>query len=233
MANCIIRHIPNAITCCNLLSGCMAVISALNGDSQTAFLWIAAGAVADFLDGMSARILKCYSSIGKELDSLSDLVTFGVAPAMLCLKMLGNVEWPFAQGFIPYLGLVIAVASALRLAKFNTDTRQTSSFLGLAVPADALFWCGIVQNGSFFAERQWAAWGLIAAIFLFAWLMLSEIPMFSLKFRDLSWRDNWLRYVFLAISLVLLVTLGYVGMSAVIVWYILLSLIFFKKKDVA
>lgn len=233
MANCIKKHIPNAITCCNLLSGCMAVASALRGEPGMAFIWVAAGAVFDFLDGMAARLLKSYSPLGKELDSLADLITFGLAPAMLCMKMLEGVEWPFAQGYIPYMGLVIAVASALRLARFNIDTRQTSSFLGLAVPANALFWCGLVQNGSFFANRLWAAWFFLALILLFAWLMVSEVPMFSLKFKNLSWKDNSLRYVFLAVSLVLMVTLGYVGMSAIIIWYIILSLTAFKNNDMA
>ena len=140
MANSITRHIPNTITCCNLLSGCMAVMAAFNADAWHALLWVVAGSLFDFCDGLSARLFKAYSPIGKELDSLADLITFGLAPSVLCVMTLRQFNYAndTIATIIPYIGLVIVVCAALRLAKFNTDERQTSSFLGLAVPANAL-----------------------------------------------------------------------------------------------
>ena len=225
MANRITRHIPNAITCCNLLSGCMAVMSAFNADAWHALLWVVAGALFDFCDGLSARALKAYSPIGKELDSLADLVTFGLAPAMLCLMTLRGLDYPGAAlaSFYPYIGLVLVVFAALRLAKFNTDERQTSSCLGLAVPANALFWCGLFQADM--TNLSYAPWIIGVLVILFAGLMVSEIPMFSLKFKSLKWADNKVRFIFLIVSVVILILLHEKGLSAVIGWYIILSIL--------
>ena len=225
MANFITKHIPNTITCCNLLSGCMAVLYAFQADAWHTLLWVVAGALFDFCDGLSARLLKAYSPIGKELDSLADLVTFGMAPAMLCLMTLRGFDYPcsaLASAF-PYIGLVLVVFAALRLAKFNTDERQTTSFLGLAVPANALFWCGLFQIE--LTALPYAPWIIGALAILFALLMVSEIPMFSLKFKTLKWADNKVRFIFLLVSLVILVLLRQKGLSAVIGWYIILSIL--------
>lgn len=227
MANAITRHIPNAITCCNLLSGCMAVMAALGGNVRTAFFWIIGGAAFDFCDGLSARLLHAYSPIGKELDSLADLVTFGVAPALLCMGMLRQFSWPCA--FFPYLALILVAFAALRLAKFNLDERQTTSFLGLAVPANALFWCGTVLWMQDIHETAFIGWILLVAIFAFAILMVSELPMFSLKFRNLGWKDNSVRFIFLAGAIVLILLFGMKGAAPTIVWYIVLSVIVRKK----
>ena len=225
MANRITRHIPNTITCCNLLSGCMAVMAAFNADAWHTLLWVVAGALFDFCDGLSARLIKAYSPVGKELDSLADLVTFGLAPAMLCLMMLRGYSYPsdILGTLYPYIGLILVVFAALRLAKFNTDERQTSSFLGLAVPANALFWCGLFQRD--LADIPFAPWSIGVLVLLFAWLMVSEIPMFSLKFKSLKWADNKVRFMFLIISVVILVALREKGLSAVIGWYIILSIL--------
>ena len=225
MANRITRHIPNTITCCNLLSGCMAVIAAFNSDAWHTLLWVVAGALFDFCDGLSARALKAYSPIGKELDSLADLITFGLAPAMLCLMTLRGFCYPTdSLGMIyPYIGLLLAVFAALRLAKFNTDERQTTSFLGLAVPANALFWCGLFQLDLNVIPA--APWIIGALVILFAGLMVSEIPMFSLKFKSLRWADNKVRFIFLIVSVVILVLLREKGLSAIIGWYIILSIL--------
>ena len=228
MANCITRHIPNTITCCNLLSGCMAVIAACGGCVRTAFLWIIAGAAFDFCDGLSARLLHAYSPLGKELDSLADLTTFGLAPALLCRNLLSGIEWQAGQAFIPYIALILAAFSALRLAKFNIDERQTTSFLGLAVPADALFWCGIclwLQG----ASSPVVGWIVIAGIILFSFLLISEIPMFSLKFKNLGWHDNYIRYIFLAGSAILALAFGIKGVAPIILWYIILSVCACRK----
>ena len=225
MANRITRHIPNTITCCNLLSGCLAVMAAFNADAWHTLLWVVAGALFDFCDGLSARLIKAYSPLGKELDSLADLVTFGLAPAMLCLMTLRGFSYAneTIASIIPYTGLVLVVFAALRLAKFNTDERQTSSFLGLAVPANALFWCGLFQMD--LSILPGAAGIVTPLIFLFSWLMISEIPMFSLKFKNLKWADNKIRFIFLIVSLVILIELHERGLAAVIGWYIILSIL--------
>ena len=225
MANSISRHIPNTITCCNLLSGCMAVMAAFNADAWHTLLWVVAGALFDFCDGLSARLFKAYSPIGKELDSLADLVTFGLAPSILCVMTLRQFSYAndTIATIIPYIGLVVVVCAALRLAKFNTDERQTSSFLGLAVPANALFVCGLFQ---FNLIDLPGAPGFIAPfVIFFSWLMTSEIPMFSLKFKSLRWADNKVRFIFLIVSVVILALLREKGLSAVIGWYIILSIL--------
>ena len=225
MANRITRQIPNTITCCNLLSGCMAVMAAFHADAWHTLIWVVAGALFDFCDGLSARLLKAHSPIGGELDSLADLVTFGLAPAMLCLMTLRQFSYgcQSLETIYPYIGLVLVVFAALRLAKFNTDERQTSSFLGLAVPANALFWCGLFQMD--LSTVPAAPWIIGALVILFAGLMVSEIPMFSLKFKSLKWADNKIRFIFLIVSVVILVLLQERGLAAVIGWYIILSIL--------
>ena len=225
MANRITRHIPNTITCCNLLSGCMAVMAAFNADAWHTLLWVVAGALFDFCDGLSARLLKSYSPIGKELDSLADLITFGLAPAMLCMMKLREFSYQndVIASMLPYIGLAIVVFAALRLAKFNTDERQTSSFLGLAVPANALFWCGFFQLELSAVPGAPGYIGSLALIF--SALMVSEIPMFSLKFKNLKWADNKVRFIFLTVSVVILILLRERGLAAVIGWYIILSIL--------
>ena len=225
MANSITRHIPNTITCCNLLSGCMAVMAAFNADAWHALLWVVAGSLFDFCDGLSARLFKAYSPIGKELDSLADLITFGLAPSVLCVMTLRQFSYgcDTLATVYPYIGLALVVFAALRLAKFNTDERQTSSFLGLAVPANALFWCGLFQlNLDVIPAAQWI---IGALVILFAALMVSEIPMFSLKFKSLKWADNKVRFIFLIVSVILIILLHERGLAAVIGWYIILSIL--------
>lgn len=222
MANCITKHIPNTLTCCNLLSGCMAVTAAFHCDAWHTLLWVVCGALFDFCDGFSARLLGAYSPLGKELDSLADLITFGLSPAVLCRSVL--MMYPGAGSFVPYLAFVLAAFAALRLAKFNIDERQTSSFIGLAVPANALFWCGLLQEGSWTFIKT-SPWIIVALAFVFAYLMVSEIPMFSLKFKNLKWADNKVRFIFLIASIAILAVLGPKGLAAVMLWYILLSVL--------
>ena len=225
MANRITRHIPNTITCCNLLSGCMAVMAAFHADAWHTLIWVVAGALFDFCDGLSARLIKAYSPLGKELDSLADLVTFGLAPAMLCLMTLRQFNYccQTLETVYPYIGLALVVFAALRLAKFNIDERQTSSFLGLAVPANALFWCGLFQLD--LSAVPAAPWIVGILVIVFAGLMVSEIPMFSLKFKSLKWADNKIRFIFLIVSVVIIILLQERGLAAVIGWYIILSIL--------
>ncbi|MCD8260545.1 MAG: CDP-diacylglycerol--serine O-phosphatidyltransferase [Bacteroides sp.] len=235
MAGSLTRHIPNTITCMNLFSGCIACIMAFEAHYKLAFLFIVIGAVFDFLDGLVARALKAYSSIGKELDSLADDITFGLAPALMVYTYLCGAAMPGppagAEKYIPYFAFLLAVFSALRLAKFNVDERQTSSFIGLPTPANALFWSSLIVG---LAARQDISSiytvVLIGLIFFFSWLMNAEIPMFSMKFRNLSWKDNKVVYIFLVVSIFLLIWLKIEGIAAVILWYILLSFLTARKK---
>lgn len=223
------KHIPNAITCMNLFSGCIAIVYAFQEAYLTAALFIALAAVFDFFDGFAARLLKAYSAMGKELDSLADVVSFGVAPGVMAYSFItsqsmatGNPIW-FA-----WFAFLIPVFSALRLAKFNLDERQSSSFLGLPTPANALFWAfGIGSSFNFFLTYSFDPIILVIGILLFSALLVLEIPMFSLKFKNFKWMGNRLRYYFLMGCIVLLVLLNINGISACIVWYILLSVLNF------
>lgn len=228
------RHIPNMITCCNLLSGCVAAVFAFEGVYTVAFACIIMGAVFDFFDGLTARALKVSSPIGKELDSLADVITFGLAPATMAYSWLcecasAHLDMLVASA-MPFAAFLLVAFSALRLAKFNVDERQTSSFIGLPTPANALFWGGLVIGSHDVVVAQPYGWVLVLVlIVLFSWLLVAEIPMFSLKFKNLSWKSNRIAYTFLLVSLVLLVVLGWGGLSAVIGWYIILSLLTQKR----
>ena len=235
MANCITRHIPNTVTCCNLFSGCIAVVMAYRGDYTAALGFIVLGAVFDFFDGMLARALQAYSPLGKELDSLADDVTFGVAPAMIVFSLFKEVPVPdflsVGEEIFPYAAFLIAVFSALRLAKFNIDTRQTSSFIGVPTPANALFWGSLVVGAhDFLVSDSFNALYLLGLVLLTSWLLVAEIPMFSLKFKNLSWRDNKVQFIFLLGCVPLILFLQVAGLAAVIIWYALLSLVTQRKS---
>ena len=228
------KHIPNTITCCNLLSGCVAAMFAFEGMYLFAFICIIMGAVFDFFDGLTARALKVSSPIGKELDSLADVITFGFAPAVMVFSWLRecadtNLCTPVAT-IVPFFAFLLVAFSALRLAKFNVDERQTSSFIGLPTPANALFWGALVLGSHDAIVAHPYGWVLvIALVMLFSWLLVAEIPMFSLKFKSLAWKANRTAYIFLIVSLVLLILLGLNGLSAVIGWYIILSILTQKR----
>lgn len=228
------KHIPNTITCCNLLSGCVAAVYAFEGVYPLAFAFIIAGAVFDFFDGLSARALKVSSPIGKELDSLADVITFGFAPATMVFSWLRECADAYLDMLIafamPFVAFLLVAFSALRLAKFNVDERQTSSFVGLPTPANALFWGALVIGSHDAIVEQPYGWVLVLGlVLLFSWLLVAEIPMFSLKFKNLSWKCNRIVYIFLLVSLVLLIVLGLNGLSAVIGWYIILSILTQKR----
>ena len=224
------RHIPNSITCCNLISGCIAVFYGLTYNMDAALLWIAIGAGFDFFDGMSARLLGVSSPIGKELDSLADVVTFGVAPSAMVFSELGVMPYPpcidTMREYLPFVAFTIAAFSALRLAKFNLDERQTTSFIGLPTPANALFWGALIVGTSTWWTAQPLAWAILLALCLFSsWILVSEVPMFALKFKTYGLADNKLRYGFILLSAALLVWLGWTGFSAIIICYVLLSIL--------
>ena len=230
------KHIPNAITCCNLFSGCVACVMAFSGNFEYAMLFIVLGAVFDFFDGMVARLLGVSSPLGVQMDSLADDITFGLAPATVIFSfMKDTLVYPaFLGGFaavLPYSAFLIAVFSACRLAKFNVDTRQTTSFIGLPTPANALFWSSLIVGGKEWLLGLNHAWALIMAlIFLFSYFLISEIPMFSMKFKNLSWKSNKTRYLFLIVSLPML-ALGYLAPVAIISWYLALSVVLSRRKS--
>lgn len=235
MANRITRHIPNTLTCLNLFSGCIACVMAFEARYEAALGFIILSAAFDFFDGMMARVLNAHSAIGKDLDSLADDISFGVAPSLIVFSLFKEMNYPEAMasmaGYFPYLAFLLAVFSALRLAKFNNDTRQTSSFVGLPVPANALFWASLAAGGhSWLTSDSLYPICLLLLVGLFSWLLVSEIPMFSLKFKNLSWKDNKVSFVFLIACIPLLLFMGVCSFSVIIVWYILLSLVTKKSR---
>ncbi len=219
------KNIPNIITCLNLVSGCMACVMALNDNCLGAFIFIIMAAVFDFFDGFAARLLKAYSNIGKELDSLADVVSFGVAPGMIIYVFLRNImldNYPASPWwYVALLAFLIPAFSALRLAKFNIDTRQTHSFIGLPVPADALFWSSLIYLlPALDIPPVYKIIGVILCIFLFSYLMVSEIPMFSLKFKSYGWRGNEARYILILAAIALFAMFNLSGISLIISLYI-------------
>ena len=183
------------VTCCNLISGCTATVFAICGVPEIALLFIILGAVFDFFDGMTARLLHVSSEIGKELDSLADDVTFGVAPASILFWYLNVIDYPsFLEDFrdyIPFIAFIISAFSALRLAKFNLDTRQTTSFIGLPTPANALFWGSLIVGGKeSLTNCHWSAIIIIILMLVMSYLLIAEIPMFSLKFKNWNFYYN-------------------------------------------
>jgi len=228
----IIRNIPNALTCCNLICGCMATGAAFYGNYQWAVLMIIIGAVFDFFDGMVARALGVSSNIGKELDSLADIVTFGVAPSSIIFYLFTEVHCPemliSVKDLLPYTAFLMAAFSALRLAKFNIDKRQYQQFIGLPTPANALFWGSLVVGAhAFLVSLKFNAVFLFLFMFLSCLLLVCEVPMIALKFKNYSWVDNKQRYIFL-IGCLPLLFLGTLSLAAIIIWYIVISIVFHK-----
>lgn len=217
------KHIPNTITCCNLISGCVATYWAFWSLWDLALLFIIIGAVFDFFDGMSARLLGVSSPIGKELDSLADDITFGLAPSAIIFDFLRSGGQYLPCYHLAYAAFIMAAFSALRLAKFNLDERQAMGFIGLPTPANALFWGAlIVGAGDWLASSPYLFYATFIGIFVSCWLLIADIPMFAMKFKTWGFRENKLKYGFLISSLPLL-CLGVVGIAIIIAWYVILS----------
>ena len=232
--NVITRTIPNAITCMNVASGSVAIaMSFQQGEIAGLPAWgwacifIAIAAVADFFDGFAARALHAYSDMGKELDSLCDLVSFGVAPAMIlfnCLRDLSPEAW------ICWAALLIPVAGALRLARFNIDTRQTTSFIGLPIPANAIFWIGytaMARQGTEFLSQWYVA---LAVILVMCWLLNSPLHIFSLKFKTWGWKGNEARWLLILAAAGCVFCMGVPGLMWLIVFYVGCSLCPFSRR---
>ncbi|EAY27661.1 CDP-diacylglycerol--serine O-phosphatidyltransferase [Microscilla marina] len=216
------QHIPNMITCGNVLCGCVGIVAASQGKLIEAVYFILAGMVFDFADGLAARLLRAYSDIGKQLDSLADMVTFGVLPGMVLFQLLAQNEPKWAA----YGGFLLTIFSALRLAKFNIDTRQTDSFIGLPTPSAALFVGSlpliIHQQPAYktFIEQPVT---LFAVTIFLSFLLVAELPLFSLKFKNFGWADNKIRYIFMFLSVLLFVLFKFLAIPFILLMYVLLS----------
>jgi len=234
------KHIPNAITLLNLLAGLFALIHAFNGNYNEAFSLVCLGIFFDFWDGFFARIWKVQSPIGLQLDSLADMVTSGVVPGLVMYKMLADIqenqsqynltEDTYYMGVVPYLGFLITLASCYRLAKFNIDTRQTDSFIGLPTPANALLIMSIPMI-QFHSEFEWLVdflsnpYVLVGVTVLSSYLLNAEIPLFSLKVKSFSWEKYKMQVVFLILSLILIVLLEFIAIPIIILLYVILSVL--------
>ncbi|MCY7350933.1 MAG: CDP-diacylglycerol--serine O-phosphatidyltransferase [Cytophagaceae bacterium] len=232
----LLRHLPNALTCANLLCGGIGVVRAMEGDLVTAGWLIGLAGVLDFLDGFVARALRVQSLIGKELDSLADVVTFGLLPTLLIFQLIRQSQ-PL-HPLLPYVAFALVVCSALRLAKFNIDTRQSDSFIGVPTPANGILVASlplILTYQPRFQNLILNLWVLLGYSVVMAYLMVSELPLFALKFKSFGWQGNRLQFSFLGLSAMLLVLLNFAAIPLIVGLYIGLSVLthFFKKRDSA
>ncbi|MBO0357770.1 CDP-alcohol phosphatidyltransferase family protein [Hymenobacter sp. BT186] len=222
------NHIPNAVTCLNLFSGCLAITQIFAGHLETAAYLVGLAAAFDFADGLLARALHASSPIGKDLDSLADMVSFGVVPGAILFDLLTQASANI-PAWLPYAGFIVTVFSALRLAKFNNDTRQTTSFIGLPTPACTLVVASlplILAHDSFhitsFILNPWVLLGLTV---LLSGLLVAEIPLFALKFKNLRWQDNSTQFIFLLLAIALLIGLQATAIPLVVLLYVLMSVV--------
>ena len=228
------QNIPNFLTCCNLLCGCLAIVQVFEGNLNWAAYLIGIAAIFDFFDGFAARLLGVSSPIGKDLDSLADMVTFGVVPGVIMYKLIfllylnANISVSFEliekKLYLCYVAFLIPIFSAIRLAKFNNDTRQAESFIGLPTPANAIFIASLILIPAEYTERFTP--GILCLLSLtLSLLLVAPIPLFALKFKSFGWKGNEIRFVFLSLSLGLLIGLQFLGIPLIIILYIVLSVI--------
>lgn len=228
------KHIPNLITLGNLFCGTVATIFAVEGDFVYAGLFVVLGILFDFFDGFAARLLKVSGELGKQLDSLADMVTSGVVPGIIVYKLLienaAGVQDFNVQSYVPFLGLLLTLGACYRLAKFNLDTRQSDSFIGLPTPAMSLFVISLPLILEF-SEIEFAHnliennYFLMAVTLLLTYLMNAELPLFSLKFKEYSVKNNLMKYLFLLASLLMIIFLHYISIPLIIILYVSLSII--------
>ncbi|MBT8320735.1 MAG: CDP-alcohol phosphatidyltransferase family protein [Eudoraea sp.] len=241
------RHIPQLLTLFNVLSGCIAVVFAVLNELHLAALFVIIGIFFDFFDGLAARALNAQSELGIQLDSLADMITCGLVPGIVMFQLLGmsqtggwNIndfnpalrEGPLGwDSILPFVGFLITLASAYRLARFNIDEDQVTSFIGLPTPANALLIISfplilLYQGNDALNELILNPWFLLAVTLVSSFLLNANIPLFALKFKTWSFKDNALRYTFILMSLVFLMTMKYLAVAAIVVFYILSSLIY-------
>ena len=234
----IARHIPNFLTCCNLLCGCIGIVQVFSGSLFSASILIGLAAVFDFLDGFAARLLNASSPIGKDLDSLADVVTFGVLPGLIVFKLISSNVFTSPYGiYLPYVAMLIPVFSALRLAKFNNDPRQSDEFIGLPTPANAIFFGSFPLIIKF--DDSLLSLGLLDPSLLIVLtigsciLMVAKLPLISLKFKTRAFRANIYKYILIGSAPILAFLISYYSIPAVIILYVVLSLIKNKAEKTA
>lgn len=228
------NNIPNAITCLNLLCGALAIVVSFKPFDgtpifgllgyQLAFVLIALAAVADFCDGLVARLLHAVSPLGKELDSLSDCVSFGLAPAMILYNVMSAAG---CQSWVCYMSMMIPVFGALRLARFNIDTNQATTFTGLPIPANAIFWIGLINY--YATHHNISQWIVLALIVVMSLLMVCNLRMFSLKIHNFSIKENYRQYALLIATIAFIVIAGVSGFACVVLFYVIVSALFREK----
>lgn len=235
------KHIPNFITLLNLSSGLLAIIAIFKGYYDEAFLFVCLGIFFDFWDGFMARKFNVSGELGLQLDSLADMVTSGVVPGLMMFTLFNNIQTDnsskyfltedyFYMGFVPYLGFLITIASAYRLAKFNIDERQIDSFIGLPTPANALFVMSIPMI-QYFHDYEWitqlldSPFVLLFVTLLSAFFLNANIPLFSLKIKSFTWYEAKLQILFMIASIVLFLILDFIAIPIIVVSYVLLSVI--------
>lgn len=256
------KHIPNAITCGNLFCGCLAIMDIFTGslsDLRWAAYLVGIAAVLDFFDGFAARLLRVHSDIGKQLDSLADMVTFGVVPGAMMFQLMRSSYYQFPPegiadhisdhycfsslfpNWIFYPAFLITIFSGIRLAKFNVDTRQTDSFIGVPTPANAMLICSfpliLTYQPDFLGMNMQSIiinpWFLLSVTLIMSYLLVAELPLFALKFKHFKWNGNEIRFIFLGLCLLLLIIFKFVGIPIIIFLYVVLSVInnlLIKKK---
>ena len=241
------KHLPNLLTLGNLFCGTLATIFAVEGSFVLAGLFVVIGIFLDFFDGFAARLLNVSGELGKQLDSLADMVTSGVVPGIIMFKLLATTHGLGAVGketvamnwvgfkFAPIqlIGLVLTLGACYRLAKFNIDTRQSESFIGLPTPAMSLFVISLplilkYSDIEFVQNLITNNYFLILITLLLTYLMNAEIPLFSLKFKEYSMKNNVVKYLFLLTSVGLILTLHFISIPIIILFYVTLSLV--QKK---
>ena len=225
---CMKKHIPNSITCLNLFSGCIGILLLLKGDYTGAFYCVLASGIFDFFDGMVARLLHVKSLIGKELDSLADVVSFGFLPGAVMYMLLQEVT---TNPYLPYAGFIITVFSALRLAKFNIDERQTSDFIGVNTPMNTFLVISLPFIGEKYPDYIFNVYVLLALTLILSFLLISEWRLFSMKLSSLTWADNKFKYIFVLIAALLIVFLGLLAIPFIFVLYLLFSWLYFSQKN--
>ncbi|HAH38177.1 MAG TPA: CDP-diacylglycerol--serine O-phosphatidyltransferase [Algoriphagus sp.] len=219
-----LKHIPNGLTLMNLLSGVIGISFVLNGNVLSGAYFIVLSAVFDFFDGFAARLLKVSGELGKQLDSLADCVSFGVLPGFILFQLTSEAT---NNTYLPYLTLIVPLMSAMRLAKFNIDTRQSDRFIGLPTPANALFISTLpyLAKKWFLIENSLSnPWTLIIIAWVFSILLVSEIPLIALKFKNFSLSDNVFRFVLIGLGIICIAWLGLGGIPIIILAYLGLSL---------
>src|SRR5580692_10931128 len=233
MKNRVKKHLPNAITCANLFSGCIGIVLAFKGELIAAAYAIFLSAIFDFFDGLASRVLKSFSGIGKDLDSLADIVSFGVLPAVIMYQLfLQAHQIDKVSSWLSFIAFLIPVFSALRLAKFNVDTRQAENFIGMPTPANAILIASfpiiIGHHNRYFTPYLLNPYVLSCFIIVMCSLLVIEMPMMSLKFKNRDFNENIYRYLLLLFSAILILFFKFAAVPVVIFIYIILSIIQFK-----